>query len=128
MSGPTVGVVPVIGVQEPGAADVRALLGRHLALMRATSPPEDVSALDVDGLRDPRVTLYGLRDGGRRLLVHVVEAAGTRGHRRLMLETGTQDAFAPARRLYRSYGFVPCPPFADYRSSANSTFLALALT
>jgi putative acetyltransferase len=37
---------------------VRELLAEHLADMHATSPPESVHALDLDGLRDPAVTFY----------------------------------------------------------------------
>jgi putative acetyltransferase len=37
---------------------VQKLLAEHLADMHATSPPESVHALDLDGLRDPAVTFY----------------------------------------------------------------------
>lgn len=48
---------------------MRELLGRHLKLMNSQSPPEDVHALDVDGLLDPAVTFYSYRDGGQVLAV-----------------------------------------------------------
>jgi putative acetyltransferase len=54
---------------DPLADDVRALLERHLALMNTHTPPEDVHALDVDGLLDPAVTLVGLREDGVLLAV-----------------------------------------------------------
>jgi putative acetyltransferase len=54
----------LIGVDDPRAEDVRALLVRHLAFMHAQSPPEDVHALDVDGLLDPAVTFYSARRDG----------------------------------------------------------------
>lgn len=57
----------VISVDDPNAADVRELLGRHLAQMRATTRPEDVYALDVDGLLDPAVTFFSYRVNGRVL-------------------------------------------------------------
>ncbi|TQM85356.1 putative acetyltransferase [Saccharothrix saharensis] len=63
-----------------------------------------------------------------RLLAFLVEQARGRGYRRLNLETGTQDFFAPARRLYARHGFVPCPPFADYRPDPTSEFMTLDLT
>jgi putative acetyltransferase len=56
-----------ISVDDPRAADVRALLGRHMEFARSTTPPEDVFALDVDGLADPTVTLFSLRVDGRLL-------------------------------------------------------------
>lgn len=61
------------------------------------------------------------------LLEHLVDQAARRGYRRLFLETGTQPFFAPARRLYRRYGFADCPPFAGYRLDPNSVFMTLAL-
>ncbi|WP_413452955.1 GNAT family N-acetyltransferase [Georgenia phoenicis] len=56
---------------EPGdldAADVRALLGEHLADMYATSPPESVHALSDEGLREPAVTFFTARDDDGVLL------------------------------------------------------------
>jgi hypothetical protein len=41
--------------------------------------------------------------------------------------TGTTAAFAPARMLYRSAGFVPCGPFGGYQPSADNTFMTLEL-
>jgi putative acetyltransferase len=38
----------------------RALIARHLAGMRATSPPESVHALDVDALRSRDVTFWSV--------------------------------------------------------------------
>ncbi|MFS0699832.1 GNAT family N-acetyltransferase [Cellulomonas sp. 179-A 4D5 NHS] len=57
----------VIAPDDPRAADVRRLLERHLELMNAQSPPEDVHALDVDGLVDPSVTFVSLRSEGTLL-------------------------------------------------------------
>lgn len=67
------------------------------------------------------------RGVGSRLLEHVIAEARARGYRRLSLETGTQEFFAPARRLYRRHGFGECPPFGDYRLDPHSVFLSLAL-
>lgn len=52
---------------DPGAVDVRELLERHLDLMHSQSPPEDVHALDMDGLLDPAVTFYTFRLNGQVL-------------------------------------------------------------
>ena len=43
----------------------------------------------------------------------LIDEAISRGYVRLSLETGVQDAFEPARRLYLRYGFRECGPFAD---------------
>jgi putative acetyltransferase len=149
-----------IAVDDPRADDVRALLEQHLALMRATSPPQDVHALDLDGLLDPAVTFFSFRrDGvllgvgalkqldarhaevksmhtaraargagvGRAMVEHLLGVARARGCDRVSLETGTQDAFAPARSLYAGAGFRPCGPFGSYQLSPSSTFMTLTL-
>jgi putative acetyltransferase len=67
------------------------------------------------------------RGVARSLLDAVLDAARARGHREVSLETGSQDFFAPARSLYLRNGFVPCPPFADYRADPNSVFMTLVL-
>ena len=68
------------------------------------------------------------RGAGRGLLDHLLEVARTRGARRVSLETGSMDAFAPARALYASAGFEECGPFGDYPESPTSTFMTLVLS
>lgn len=57
------------------------------------------------------------------MLRHIIDAARALRLRRLSLETGSWDYFAPARRLYRRHGFVECPPFGDYAPDSNSVFM-----
>lgn len=64
---------------------------------------------------------------GRTMLTHLLGVARARGFRRVSLETGTTEAFAPARALYESAGFVPCAPFADYQPSEDNLFMTLEL-
>lgn len=64
---------------------------------------------------------------GRAMVGHLLGVARDRGYRRVSLETGTMEAFAPARALYRSVGFEPCEPFGDYWVSPNSTCMTLVL-
>ncbi|MFC3381987.1 GNAT family N-acetyltransferase [Couchioplanes azureus] len=61
------------------------------------------------------------------LLTFLLDECRRRGYRSVSLETGTQDFFAPARRLYGRHGFVPCAPFADYTTDPNSTYMTLRL-
>jgi putative acetyltransferase len=63
----------------------------------------------------------------RAMLEHILAEAQRRSYARLSLETGSQDAFAPARQLYESHGFVYCGPFADYVEDPNSVFLTRTL-
>ena len=62
-----------------------------------------------------------------RLLTHILEEAGRRSYRRLSLETGSMEAFAPARSLYARFGFGRCGPFADYVEDPHSVFMTKEL-
>ncbi len=68
-----------------------------------------------------------LRKGvATRLMRHVLEEARRRNYRRLSLETGSMEAFEPARELYRRFGFELCGPFANYDEDPYSVFMTLA--
>ena len=149
-------MVRTIREEDPGTPDLRAILEAHLSLMRATSPPEAVHALDLDELRGPSITFVALRaDGealgvgalkhldarqgelksmhtlaarrgqgiGAAILDHLIALARSEGLTRLSLETGATEPFHPAHALYRSRGFEPCGPFADYPEHPFSTFM-----
>src|SRR5258705_5069174 len=62
-----------------------------------------------------------------RLLEQILGEARARSYRRVSLETGTMDGFAPARALYSRFGFRVCPPFAQYREDPNSVCMTLEL-
>ena len=61
------------------------------------------------------------------LLRHILDEAKRRAYQRLSLETGSFDAFVPARNLYTRFGFQPCGPFAEYIDDPNSAFMTLEL-
>ena len=61
------------------------------------------------------------------LLAHLIDEARGRAYERLSLETGSAQAFEPARRLYARFGFESCRPFADYREDPNSFFMTRRL-
>ncbi|MCL6697189.1 GNAT family N-acetyltransferase [Sphingomonas sp. NSE70-1] len=44
--------------------DVRALLTQHFAEMRAGSPPEACHVLPIDGLKDPAIRFFTIRENG----------------------------------------------------------------
>jgi len=44
--------------------DVRALLSQHFAEMRAGSPPEACHVLPIDGLKNPAIRFFTLREDG----------------------------------------------------------------
>lgn len=79
-------------------------------------------------IKSMRTSSAHLRKGvARRILEHITEEAKHRGFRRLSLETGSMHAFEPARRLYASFGFQYCEPFADYIPDPYSVFMTLEL-
>lgn len=79
-------------------------------------------------VKSMRTASAHLRKGvAGRILQHVIEEARRRGYRRLSLETGSMAAFEPARRLYASFGFQECGPFADYVLDENSVFMTKEL-
>ena len=61
------------------------------------------------------------------LLAHILGEARDGGYTRLSLETGSQEFFAPARRLYLRHGFEECAPFAGYAPDPNSIFMTREL-
>jgi putative acetyltransferase len=63
----------------------------------------------------------------RTILAHIIAEARQRSYARLSLETGSMQAFEPARSLYASFGFTYCSPFADYIEDPNSVFMTRAL-
>lgn len=63
----------------------------------------------------------------RRLLEQILNEAVRRRYGRLSLETGSMDAFEPARRLYSQFGFEYCGPFADYVLDPYSVFMTRAI-
>lgn len=79
-------------------------------------------------LKSMRTSSDHLRKGvARKLLQHVIEEAKMRGYQALSLETGSMEAFLPARKLYESFGFEYCAPFADYQEDPNSVFMTKKL-
>ena len=64
---------------------------------------------------------------GRTILRHIIAVAKSRSYERLSLETGSMEAFQPARKLYESLGFAYCGPFGDYTEDPNSVFMTLRL-
>ncbi|WP_246945259.1 GNAT family N-acetyltransferase [Bacillus pinisoli] len=69
-----------------------------------------------------------LRKGvAKAILQHIEEQAKGRGYKRLSLETGSMEAFVPAKKLYERFGFVYCGPFGDYVEDPNSVFMTKVL-
>ena len=67
------------------------------------------------------------RGVARTVLNHIIQEAKKRSYDRLSLETGSMKAFEPAQKLYESFGFAYCSPFADYTEDPNSVFMTKQL-
>lgn len=122
------------------ALDTPALAGPGISFWTAR---EDGDLLGCGALKQLETGASGARQGeiksmrtsaharGRGvatlLLAHILTEARRAGFQRLYLETGSQDFFAPARRLYQRHGFDVCPPFAGYVHDPNSVYMTLDL-
>jgi putative acetyltransferase len=79
-------------------------------------------------IKSMRTVARHLRKGvAKALLDYMISEAERRGYRRLSLETGSMEAFKPARQLYARAGFTYCEPFADYIEDPNSVFMTKEL-
>jgi putative acetyltransferase len=79
-------------------------------------------------IKSMRTSSSHLRKGvAKKLLNHILEEASRRGYGRVSLETGSMEAFEPARKLYAGFGFTYCEPFADYVEDPNSVFMTRRL-
>lgn len=72
-------------------------------------------------------SLYLRRGVAGRMLEHIIEEARHRNYKRLSLETGSMEAFEPAKKLYLKNGFQYCRPFSNYIEEPNSVFMTLEL-
>ena len=85
-------------------------------------------AADHGEIKSMRTASVHLRKGvAARLMRHILEEAERRRYRHISLETGSGEAFAPARSLYTQFGFQPCGPFADYAEDPYSVFMTREL-
>jgi putative acetyltransferase len=79
-------------------------------------------------IKSMRTSSRHLRKGVAKAILHfIIDEARHRGYRRLSLETGSMEAFEPARQLYARAGFVFCEPFAEYWDDPNSVFMTKKL-
>ena len=63
------------------------------------------------------------KGNGIKVVNHLIEEAKKLDIKRLSIETGAGDFFIPARKLFNKCNFLPCEPFANYKSDKNSIYL-----
>ncbi|HTD28965.1 MAG TPA: GNAT family N-acetyltransferase [Xanthomonadaceae bacterium] len=117
------------------ALDVEALRKPDVTFWSAWQDSELMGCCairELDGrhgeIKSMRTVSAHLRKGvAATLMQHMLEEAKRRRYESLSLETGSMEAFAPARNLYTSFGIQPCGPFADYVEDPYSVFMTREL-
>lgn len=117
------------------ALDVDALKASNIRFFSAWQDGLLAGCVAIKALDSQQAELKSMRTAkafrskgvGQALLEFIIEHAKAQGFTVLSLETGTQDYFAPARNLYRKYGFTACGPFGQYKLDPNSHFMTLRL-
>ena len=62
---------------------------------------------------------------GNKIIYHLIDKSKQIGIKKLSVETGAGEFFAPARKLFKSFGFIECAPFAHYKEDPNSCYYSL---
>jgi len=120
----SVHVLDLKSLKVPGITFYSAWINGELAGCGALKQLDDQHG-EIKSMRTSRTHL---RKGiAAKLLSHIVDEANSRSYLKLSLETGTMDAFVPARKLYQSFGFSECLPFADYVEDPYSVFMTKLL-
>jgi putative acetyltransferase len=74
-------------------------------------------------VKSMRTADAALRRGiGGAILAHIEAEARRRGYTKIVLETGNNEAYAPANALYRRHGFTRRGPFGDYAETGFNIF------
>jgi putative acetyltransferase len=117
------------------ALDVEALCSPKVTFWTAWEGRELLGCgalLELDRLHGEIKSMRTSRDHLRKgvasgILRHILLEAKRRSLARLSLETGSMEAFAPARAFYTSFGFAFCDPFGGYVPDPNSVFMTRTL-
>ncbi len=119
--------VHALGVDGLVGPDVEFYSFRHDGELLGVGALKRLDAAHAE-LKSMHTAARARRSGvGAAMVEHLVSVARTRGYRRLSLETGSTEAFAPARALYARAGFEPCGPFTGYVDSPHSSFMTMVL-
>ena len=68
------------------------------------------------------------KDNGIKILKHLIFEAKKLNIKKISVETGTGDFFAPARKLFNKCGFKLCKPFAHYKEDPNSCYMSMLIS
>ena len=117
------------------ALDVDALKGSQITFWCARDHGKPLGCIALKELTPSSAEIKSMRTNASSrgqgvataLLKHLIAEARHRGYESLHLETGSQDFFKPACRLYQAFGFEFCKPFGGYIEDPNSLFMSLKL-
>ena len=68
------------------------------------------------------------KNNGIKILKHLIFEAKKLNIKRISVETGTGDFFAPARKLFDKCGFKLCKPFDHYKEDPNSCYMSMLIS
>lgn len=128
----------MIEVTPPGcvhALDVEALKKPEITFWSVWEKSELVCCGALKELDERHAELKSMRTAPSHLgkgiasylLEYILAEALKRGYQKVSLETGSYEAFKPARKLYAKYGFTYCAPFSDYTKNPHSVFMTISL-
>lgn len=113
------------------ALDLAALCGPEITFWSAWSGNSLAGCGALKVLSDTHGEIKSMRTAevhrrkgvAQQILDCILIEAKRRCYSRISLETGSMDAFLPARTLYEQNGFRYRGPFADYVEDPNSVFM-----
>ena len=74
------------------------------------------------------VDSFRKKGNGIKILKHLIFEAKKLNIKKISVETGTGDFFAPARKLFSKCGFKLCKPFAHYKEDPNSCYMSMLIS
>ena len=67
------------------------------------------------------------KKNGLKVVNHLINEAKKLDIKKLSLETGSGEFFAPARKLFIRCGFKVCKPFSHYEKDINSVYMTMLI-
>jgi len=64
---------------------------------------------------------------GIKIIQDLIYKAKKLNLKKISLETGKDNFFSPARKLFLKYGFKICPPFAHYKEDDDACYMNLKI-
>lgn len=113
------------------ALDLQTLKSPHIIFFSAWINGSLAGCIAIQNLDSQNAEIKSMRTSHQfrgqgvasKLLLFVLSFAKEEGYKTISLETGTQDYFLPARKLYEKFGFSECGPFSNYKLDPNSYFM-----